>query len=101
MAAGNGTWRGRRTVVPPPANSPRLGSMTAEVRLGHRHPEVAPAEHLHAARHAGAVHRGDDRLVELHAAQHGLHPVVDAGSRRAPRPGAMAISLWSFVTWGM
>ena len=28
MAAGNAIWRGRRTVVPPPANRPRLGSIT-------------------------------------------------------------------------
>ena len=34
MAAGNGTWRGSRTVVPPPANRPRLGSMTPKVALG-------------------------------------------------------------------
>ena len=34
MAAGNGIWRGRRTVVPPPANRPRLGSMTPKVASG-------------------------------------------------------------------
>ena len=34
MAAGNGTWRGRRTVVPPPANRPRLGSMTPKYASG-------------------------------------------------------------------
>ena len=33
MAAGNGTCRGRRTVVPPPAKSPRLGSITANVAV--------------------------------------------------------------------
>ncbi len=37
-----------------------------------------PAEHLHAARHAGAVHGGHDRLVELDAAEHGPYTVVDA-----------------------
>ena len=31
MAAANGTWRGRRAVVPPPANRPRLGSSTPKV----------------------------------------------------------------------
>ena len=34
MAIENGIWRGSRTVVPPPANSPRLGSMTAKVASG-------------------------------------------------------------------
>ena len=33
MAAGQGTWRGRRTVVPPPAKSPRLGSITPKVAV--------------------------------------------------------------------
>ena len=33
MAAGQGIWRGRRTVVPPPANSPRLGSITPNVAV--------------------------------------------------------------------
>ena len=35
MAAGNGSWRGSRTVVPPPANRPRLGSITANLASGH------------------------------------------------------------------
>ena len=34
MAAGKGIWRGSRTVVPPPANSPRLGSMTPKYASG-------------------------------------------------------------------
>ena len=33
MAAGQGTCRGSRTVVPPPANSPRLGSITPKVAV--------------------------------------------------------------------
>ncbi len=33
MAAGYGIWRGSRTVVPPPANRPRLGSITANVAV--------------------------------------------------------------------
>ena len=33
MAAGHGIWRGRRTVVPPPANRPRFGSITAKVAV--------------------------------------------------------------------
>ena len=41
------------------------------------HPQVGAAEHLHAAGDAGAVDRGDDRLVELGAAQHRLDPVVE------------------------
>ena len=35
IACGHGIWRGRRTVVPPPANSPRLGSITANFASGH------------------------------------------------------------------
>lgn len=31
MAAGNASWRGRRAVVPPPANRPRLGSIIPNV----------------------------------------------------------------------
>jgi hypothetical protein len=31
MAAGKASWRGSRTVVPPPANRPRLGSITPKV----------------------------------------------------------------------
>ena len=34
MAAGNASWRGSRTVVPPPANRPRLGSITPNVAVG-------------------------------------------------------------------
>ena len=34
MAAGNASCRGRRTVVPPPANSPRLGSITPNDAMG-------------------------------------------------------------------
>ncbi len=33
MAAGKGIWRGRRTVVPPPAKRPRLGSRTPKVAV--------------------------------------------------------------------
>jgi len=33
MAAGKGICRGSRTVVPPPANSPRLGSSTPKVAV--------------------------------------------------------------------
>ncbi len=35
IASGNGICRGRRTVVPPPANRPRFGSMTANFASGH------------------------------------------------------------------
>ena len=35
MACGHGIWRGSRTVVPPPANRPRFGSITANFASGH------------------------------------------------------------------
>ena len=54
-----------------------LGFHDPEVGLGHSHPQVATSEHLHAAGHTGPVHGGDDRFVQLHAAEHGPHPVVD------------------------
>ena len=34
IAAGNAIWRGSRAVVPPPANSPRFGSITPNAALG-------------------------------------------------------------------
>ena len=34
MAAGKASCRGRRAVVPPPANSPRFGSITPNCALG-------------------------------------------------------------------
>ena len=33
MAAGKASWRGSRTVVPPPAKRPRLGSITPNLAL--------------------------------------------------------------------
>ena len=62
---------------PATGEQPPLGFHDTEVGLGHRHPQVAPPEHLHATGHAGAVHGGDDGLVEFDAAQHGPDPVVD------------------------
>ena len=67
IACGNGIWRGSRTVVPPPANRPRLGSITANLRLRARDADVDAAEHLHPAGGAEAVDRGDDRLPDLGA----------------------------------
>ena len=63
--------------MPPPANSPRLGSITANFASGTGDPDVAAAEHLHAAGGAEAVHRGDHRLVERPVAEHRAGAVVE------------------------
>ena len=49
--------------------------------------DVDAAEHLHAARHARSVDRGDDRLVDLGAAQHRVGAV---GERVALHRGGRA-----------
>ena len=70
----------------------RRAAAGEQAALGLHHPErgvrrgdadVDAAEHLHAAGHAGPVDGGDDRLVELDVAQHGVGAVVAAGSRRS------------------
>ena len=77
MAAGKVSWRGRRAVVPPPANRPRFGSITPKVARRGGDADVDAAEHLHAAGHARPVDGGDDRLVELDVAEHGPGAVVE------------------------
>ena len=55
-----------------------LGLHDRELRFGARDADVATAQHLHAARGAEAVHRGDHRLVQRPVPQHGPGAVVEA-----------------------
>ena len=57
---------------------PALRLHDRELRLRARDPDVDAAEHLHAARGAEPVHRGDHRLVERPVAQHRARAVVEA-----------------------
>ena len=64
-------WCRRRRTGPASAPSRR------SVACGGGDADVDAAEHLHAAGHARPVDRGDDRLVELEAAQHGVGAVAE------------------------
>ena len=71
IAAGHGIWRGS-------ARSSRRWRRSRAAARARRTPprareaDVGAVEHLHPARDARPVHRGDDRLVDVEIAQHGL-----------------------------
>ena len=66
-----------------------LGLQHAEGGGVGRHPEVAPAQHLHPPGHAGAVDGGHDRLVQLDVAEDGLGPVVEPVAVDLGDPGLL------------
>ena len=55
------------------------------------HPEVTAAQHFHPSGHAGAVDRGDDRLVQLDVPEDRLGAVIESVAvhlRDCPRPSS-------------
>ena len=100
MAAGKLSCRGRRTVVPPPANSPRLGSMTPKVASGvamrmSTPPSISIPPATHGPPTAAMIGL---KIFTLRSTAYTL------SERRQPSTSftsPAAISFWSLVTWGM